>query len=338
MLNKAMTTISVGVLSLAAAVASAQGGPNMVVEEKVKDVGIVAQGEVVDVDFKIANEGGDVLQIKAVRPTCGCTVADYDKEIPAGGSGFVKAKLDTKDFSGPISKSILIMTNDPREPTLSVVIKATVQPFVEVLPRPLIRFNAVQREPMTEKVVIVATEPDRDFAVTKVTSHVSFLKPSVKELTGGDRVAGKAGKQYEVGVQISDDAPVGPVSAKLTIHTDHPKAKEVVVKVYGVVRALIHVTPSQVQFGTVNAKAKAGRNVIVVNNRTESGNMKVTGASVDDAAFDTAVATIEDGRRYQVTVNVKEDAPAGARTATMKINTTDPDFPELEIPIKANIR
>jgi hypothetical protein len=338
MLNKAVGTIPAFLLCLAAGVASAQSGPNMVVEEKIKDVGTVAQGEVVDVDFKIANEGNDVLQVKAVRPTCGCTVADYDKEIPAGGEGFVKAKLDTKDFSGPISKSILIMTNDPREPTMSVVIKANVQPFVEVLPRPLIRFNAVQREPMTEKIVVVATEPDRDFEVTKVTSHVPFLKPSVKELTGGERVAGKAGKQFEVGVEITDDAPVGPVSAKLTIHTDHPKAKEVVVKVYGVVRSLIHVTPSQVQFGTVNAKAMAGRNVIVVNNRTGKASMEVTGATVSDEAFDTSVATIEEGRRYQVTINVKADAPAGARTATMKIKTNDPDFPEMEVPVKANIR
>jgi hypothetical protein len=330
--------IPVAVLCLVAGFAGAQGGPNMVVEEKIKDVGTVAQGEVVDVDFKIINEGGDPLQIKAVRPTCGCTVADYDKEIAAGGEGFVKAKLDTKDFSGPISKSILIMTNDPREPTVSVVIKAIVQPFVEVLPRPLIRFNAVQKEPMTERVVIVATEPDRDFAVTKVTSHVPFLKPTVRELTGNERISGKSGKQYEVGVQIDDDAPVGPVSAKVTIHTDHPKAPEVVVKVYGVVRALIHITPSQVQFGTVDAKAMAGRNVIVVNNRSGEGAMKVTDVTVDDAAFDTSVATIEEGRRYQVTVNVKEDAPAGSHAATMTLKTTDPDFPEMTVPVKANIR
>ena len=331
--------IPVAALCLTAGLAGAQGaGPNMVVAEKIVDVGTVAQGEVVEVDFKIANEGNETLQVKAVRPTCGCTVADYDKEIAAGGEGLVKAKLDTKDFSGPISKSILIMTNDPREPTVSVVIKADVRPFVEVLPRPLIRFNAVQSEPMTEKIVVVATERDRDFKVIKVTSHVPFLKPTVRELTGEEKVPGKPGKQFEVGVEIEDDAPVGPVSAKLTIYTDHPKAKEVVVKVYGVVRALIHVTPSQVQFGTVDAKAKAGRNLIVVNNRTGDASMEVTGVSVDDDAFDTTVATIEEGRRYQVTVHVQADAEIGPHTATLTLKTTDPDFPEITVPVKASIR
>jgi len=333
--------IPVAMLCLVAGVMTAPAhaeGPNMVVPEKVKDVGTVAQGEMVEVDFSLLNEGTDVLQVKAVRPTCGCTVADYDKEIAAGGEGMVKAKLDTKDFSGPISKSILIMTNDPREPTVSVVIKADVRPYVEVLPRPLIRFNAVQSEGMTEKVVIVATEADQNFKVTGVTSSVSFLKASSKQLSGSDLVPGKPGTQYEVRLSLADDAPVGPVSANLTVKTDHPKAKEVTVKVYGVVRSLIHVTPSQVQFGTVDAQAKPGRNLIVVNNRTGNATMEVTGVSVDDGAFDASITTIEEGRRYQVTVNVKEGAPSGPHNATLTFKTTDPDFPEMTIPVKATIR
>ncbi len=333
--------IPVAALCLVASVVTAPAhaeGPNMVVPEKVKDVGTVAQGEMVEVDFSIINEGTDSLQVKAVRPTCGCTVADYDKEIAAGGTGLVKAKLDTKDFSGPISKSILIMTNDPREPTVSVVIKADVRPYVEILPRPLIRFNAVQSEAMTEKVVVVATEAGREFKVTGVTSSVPYLKASSRQLSGSELVPGKPSTQYEVRLALTEDAPVGPVSANLTVKTDHPKAKEVTVKVYGVIRSLIHVTPSQVQFGTVEAQAKPGRNLIVVNNRTGAAAMAVTGASVDDDAFSATVATIEEGRRYQVTVNVKEGASSGPHNATLTLKTTDPDFPEMTIPVKASIR
>ena len=120
--------IPVAAFCLIAATAFAEG-PNMVVLEKVKDVGTVAQGEVVDVNFEIANEGTEVLQVKAVRPTCGCTVASFDKEIAAGGTGAIKAKLDTKDFSGPISKSILIMTNDPRNPPCRWSSKPTCVPL-----------------------------------------------------------------------------------------------------------------------------------------------------------------------------------------------------------------
>ena len=325
-------------LLIAGAAAAQTAGPKMVIADKIKDTGTVAQGEVVDVIFTIRNEGTEPLQIKAVRPTCGCTVADYDKEIAAGGKGSVKAKLDTKDFSGPISKSILIMTNDPTEPTVSVVIKSNVQPFVEVIPRPLVRFNAVQREPMSEKIVVVSTDTSRSFKVTKVESSVPFLAAKVRRLEGADMVPAKPGDQYEVAVSLAEDAPVGPVSGSLTISTDHPKAPEVTVKVYGVVRSLVHVTPTQVEFGTVEAKARPGRNLIVVNNRTDGSALKVTDASVDDAAFETAVSTIEEGRRYQVSVSVKGDAAAGAHNATLVLTTNDPDFPELKVPVKASLR
>jgi hypothetical protein len=339
MLKNAAMVIAACLLALpVGAQEGGAAGPRMVVPQKIKDMGTVAQGEVVEVDFEILNEGNLPLLVKAVRPTCGCTVADYDKEIAAGESGAVKAKLDTKDFSGPISKSILIMTNDPQDPTVSVVIKTNVEPFIEILPRPLIRFNAVQREEMSQKVIVVATEPERNFDVVKVDTSVPYLTTSLRELDEDELIAGKSKKQYELSLEMTEDAPVGPVSAKLVVHTDHPKAKQVVVKVYGVVRALLHVTPSQIQFGTVEAAVRPGRNLIVVNNRSGGAKVQLTDVSVNDPAFAADVLTIEEGRRYQVTVSVSEDADVGTRDAVLTLKTTDPDFPELSVPVRANIR
>jgi len=60
-------------VAAAGAVADAADGPKLVVPEKIKDMGVVAQGEVLNVDFALVNEGDETLEIKAVRPTCGCT-------------------------------------------------------------------------------------------------------------------------------------------------------------------------------------------------------------------------------------------------------------------------
>lgn len=327
----AVLTVFVG------ATADAADGPKMVVAQKIKDMGTVAQGETLNVDFAIVNEGDETLEIKAVRPTCGCTVADYDREIAPGKTGFVKAKLETRDFSGPISKSILIMTNDPVDPTLTVVIKTVVHPYVEILPRALVRFNAVQHEPMNQKITVVAAEGEKDFQVTGVKSSVPYLEASVRPLTKDQLLAGKSARQYEISLSMKDDAPIGPVNAVLDVETNHPKAKTVPVKVFGVVRSLLHVTPSQVQFGSVSAKKRPGRNVIFVNNRTGGVEVKVTGAKVNDPAFAAEVVTIEDGRRYQVTVTVKPDASPGPRDAMLTLRTTDSQFPALEVPVRANI-
>lgn len=325
------------IVSFGAQPAAAENGPKLVVAEKLKNMGTVAQGEVIEVDFELVNEGDETLQVKAVRPTCGCTVADFDREIAPGATGLIKAKLDTADFSGPISKSILVMTNDPQDPTLTLVIKTDVHPLVEVLPRALVRFNAVQHEPMNQTLTVVPGDVMDGFKVTNVTSSVDYLKASVRALSKDELVAGKPDTQYRIELSMTDDAPVGPVNAMLQVHTNHPQAKKVPVKVFGVVRALLHVTPSQVQFGSVSAKKQPGRNLILVNNRSGGVPVRVTGAAVSDGAFDANVITIEEGRRYQVTITVKSDASPGARDAVLTLKTSDKQFPELQVPVKANI-
>ncbi len=334
--------LAVAVAFAAAAPAPAQApraatGPKLVVPEMVKDMGPVAQGATLDVKFKLVNQGQETLEVRAVRPTCGCTVAEFDKTIPAGGEGFITAHLDTTDFSGPISKSILVMTNDPEEPTARLVIKTDVRPYVEVLPRPLVRFNALEKDTALERLVVAPGEGAKSFKVEGVSSDFAFLTTTVRKLAGDEVVAGKGEPQYEVTFGLAEDAPVGTVSGAVKIRTNHPKAKEVEVKVYGVIRALLNVTPGQVQFGAVEAKGRPGRNVIVVNNRPGTA-VEVTGASVNDPAFEAEVTTIDKGRRYQVALTVKADASPGSRDAVLTLATDDPDYPQLTVPVRAVIR
>lgn len=340
MLNNKCTLIALAALVIIASTTMAQneGSPVMFVPSKIIDAGTVAQGVMVDAVFDLVNEGDAPLSVKAVRPTCGCTVADFDREIAPGATGQVKAKLDTKDFAGPISKSILVMTDDPQNPTVTLVIKADIRPYVQILPRPLIRFNAVQHEPMSQTFIVAGADPEQRIDIKSVVSSVPFIATSVRPLGEEELIKGKSKSQYEVTISLTDQTPVGPVNAVLTVNTDVKEAPQIPVKVYGVVRALIHVTPSQVQYGSVEAKTRPGRNLIVVNNRTDGTKVEVTGAKIDDPAFEVQVATIEEGRRYQVTVVVKADADPGSRNATLTLTTTDEDFPTVTVPVRANLR
>ncbi len=340
MLRILKTSLMLAAAATIAATAFAQtgGSPSLMVPSKIIDAGVVSQGVMVDAVFDLVNEGDAKLLVKAVRPTCGCTVADFDEEIAPGATGHVVAKLDTKDFAGPISKSILVMTDDPQNPTVTLVIKAEIRPFIEILPRPLIRFNAVLHEPMNQTFIVVGADPEKEISLRDVTSSVPFIATSMRQLGADELVPGKSKTQYEVTLSLKDDAPIGPVNAVLSVNTNLKEAPTVPVKVYGVVRALIHVTPSQVQFGSVEAKARPGRNLIVVNNRTDGTSVQVTGATINDPAFDAQVMTIEEGRRYQVTVVIKPDADPGSRDATLTLTTTDKDFPTVTVPVRANLR
>ena len=54
-------------------------GPTAVALETIKDFGVVNKGQRVTHEFQIRNAGEAELEITEVRPSCGCTVAEFDK-------------------------------------------------------------------------------------------------------------------------------------------------------------------------------------------------------------------------------------------------------------------
>jgi hypothetical protein len=335
------SAVRIGMLAVAvmtvAGMGMAQAGPKLVVDPTIADLGDVSQGDVRDVTFELRNEGDGTLTIKAVRPTCGCTVVDYDKEIAPGAVGKVDAKLDTAGFNGPISKSILVMTDDPINPTTTLAIKANVKPYIEVLPRPLVRFNALQLEEVEQKVVIAATERTKGFSVTGVKSDNDAITPAIRKLEASEMVEGKSAPQYELTLTLAADAPVGPLNSVVTVETDNANAKRIQVRVFGVVRALLQVSPPELQFGAVRAAESPARTVVVVNNKVGES-IQILDATIDDPAFETELKAIEEGRRYHVTVAVQNTAGTGIKDATLTLRTTDDSMKTVTIPVRASLR
>ena len=78
------------------------------------DFGTKKMGEVVNITYRCKNTGDKPLYLIYVRPSCGCTVADYTKEpIAPGKEGKVDAQFDTKkSHPGDVHKVIFITANN----------------------------------------------------------------------------------------------------------------------------------------------------------------------------------------------------------------------------------
>jgi hypothetical protein len=92
------------------------------------DFGTINEGESVEHTFAVKNTGEAPLIIQKAAPSCGCTVPDWTKKpIPAGGTGFVKAKFDSSGKPGMQNKTITVTANT--WPTQTVLrFKAMVTP------------------------------------------------------------------------------------------------------------------------------------------------------------------------------------------------------------------
>lgn len=332
------SVVAILTLALAPALSLAQGAgkPTMDVAEKILDFGAVTKGEVIKADFKIRNTGSAPLEITQVRPTCGCTVAKHDRLIAPGATGTIHAEVETAAFSGPNSKAILVFSNDPDNPQVNLIVKFDSRAFVEVFPKPLLSFNVLQGEPATDKVV-VATADGSPLRITGADTGGGPFKVAYRELPDKERVANLKGQQWEVSVTVPAEAPQGMLNQKITLKTSNPKAPEVSVSVSGIVRPIIQVVPGEVNFGTVQATAAVGRNVVLISNR-QNAKLELTSVEVDNTAFSTEVIPLTAGQRYQVAVTLGAGTAKGTHRTTVRIATNDPTRPSIEVPVLAVVQ
>ncbi|MGD9977198.1 MAG: DUF1573 domain-containing protein [Bacteroidales bacterium] len=77
------------------------------------------EGEPVEFDFVIRNNGKSDLIIRKVKASCGCTTVEPSKKVlKPGESSPINATFRTNGYSGQQSKSITVITNDPKKPTV----------------------------------------------------------------------------------------------------------------------------------------------------------------------------------------------------------------------------
>ena len=79
-------------------------------EEK-HDFGKIPQGTPVTTVFEYTNIGKEPLILTEVRPTCGCTIADYTKTpVKSGEKGVIKITYNAAAVA-PFSKTIIVTSN-----------------------------------------------------------------------------------------------------------------------------------------------------------------------------------------------------------------------------------
>ena len=89
-------------------------------EEK-HDFGKVPQGKPVTTDFVYTNVGEEPLILTEVKPTCGCTIADYTKTpVKKGDKGSIKITYNAA-VEAPFNKTIVV-TSNAKTPTKYLVI------------------------------------------------------------------------------------------------------------------------------------------------------------------------------------------------------------------------
>lgn len=311
-------------VSFAAATA---GGPRPVIEvrQTSQDAGVFQEGTVVPFQFEVTNPGQVDLEIAQVKPSCGCTVAKWDRVIKPGARGTIAATMNTLYFRGAVTKHMTVFSNDPARPQLELSITAHLTPLVQISPSPdaLVK---VTDKPVTQTFTLERSG-NLPLKILQVLSYAPYLKAETTPLPGRGR--------YQLTITALPDAPLGRSNAAVVVWTDMQEGGALTF-VITVDRGIIAVPP-RVFLGVLPHEMTAPqRSVVTITGNAAPFHVKRVVAS--DASLMPRLETVRPGAEYRVTVTYTGGWATGRRRQTLTVTTDDPKQPTIEIPVEAIVQ
>ena len=123
-------------------VSSCLAGPNLRPLEREFHFGSVGIDFKIFHDFKLVNHGSEPIHIDTVDPHCDCTFVRFlDSTVQPNDTATIRMIFNTADFYGPVSKSLIIHSNDKAPQEFKVWYHATIgQWLYKVQPDPVSLF------------------------------------------------------------------------------------------------------------------------------------------------------------------------------------------------------
>ncbi len=104
-----------------------ENAPSITFDNNTFDFKEIQQGEKIEHNFTITNNGKSDLIIRNVKASCGCTaVSPPDEIIKAGMSTSLKVVFNSAGKIGNQNKTITIISNDPKKSRTILWVKGNV--------------------------------------------------------------------------------------------------------------------------------------------------------------------------------------------------------------------
>ncbi len=224
--------VGVALLALSGCAATAPGGGSwpsasgarLVALEPSHDFGTVESGPVVQHAFPLKNLGTETVYIESVSAPCGCTAALLSSAYLAPGEeGRVQVSLDTYGLSGEQSKTVVVRSNDPTNPELTLTLHGTVQTDVSANPRRLYFGRLPAGAVVSRHVDVLVKHPDVQITDVHAESSRFFVQTAPLE----------EGRGVRVRVTLLPGAPPGTFDDPLIVTSNSQRQPRLVIPVLG---------------------------------------------------------------------------------------------------------
>jgi len=213
-------------------------GPRLAFDSATVDLGKVSDGEPLHHVFKFTNQGGSTLEIREIQASCGCmSTLLTAKTLAPGQSGQLDVKVVTSDVTAAsrslsqavsLLKTVTVTTNDRKQPSVIVVVKAVIVPEIAVSESRIFFGSHPQGEEIVKEVVVEIT-PEKPIKLIGATSTEDSVTARLEPIPdSGD-------KKIKVIATLKPTASEGLHQGFVLVNTSSPLKPQLKIPIRGTV-------------------------------------------------------------------------------------------------------
>lgn len=308
-------------LLAAAAVTLMAQAPAISFDKTHHDFGRISPDRKVAAKYHATNTGNAYLNITQVRPTCGCTYTVLGKwSLAPGEATDIEAQFDPKGFKGGIRKSIEVVCDDPKTPTVALTFEAEVVQEIMASVES-VYFHEALKSNATRSQVRYASGNGEPVQIVDVKA------PGSPFLSFAYRAEGK-----DIVLEVSFDGrkvPAGQYRGveQATVRFTNPRLGQLPLVIQWDLKPSIVANPVELVFQ--DAAGKELRQKLSLK-QTDGRPFRVTGSHPSIQGM-----RVEGGNQkaasHELLIVLPATLKAGRYTDILTLSTDDPDQPELTI-------
>jgi hypothetical protein len=319
-------------LIAALCLARAETRPGVVVEDPAFRFEIIGMHEPVEHTFYFENTGQEVLQLTNVTVTAPLQFIKASARVAPGDKGRVIIRLGEPREKGDFEGEVEVAFKNPGVSNLVFQVSGRITPSIECSPMAAF-FVATQRgQPKEASIQIInhEKEPLEILAVEHASTRFSTELQTVQP-----------GQRYTLTLALKADGNAGRVTELITLVTSSKKQPTVKIQANTLIRERVYTFPDGLDFGLIRIQELKDQpqltefltQIVMV---YQTGGTDFTMTARTDLPFlklSPEASKLKD--RYEIKVEVIPDKlKPGRIDSSIAIETNDPEFARLEIPVR----
>lgn len=333
--NKYMTLVKAVVAGVLCLTAQLSAAPKIKFEQTMYDFGKTSQVDTVTGVFKFKNVGDEVLKLEQPKPTCGCTVVEFKSDtLKPGESGELPFTMNLGQFRTVLEKHIIVKSNDPQTPEISLGLKVDYTPLYELSPVSLTPNLAFGVDQVEQSTTITRTD-GKPLKIQRLDTSKSWVKATLEPGLAADATSAR------INIEVKRDGPARRFNEFVMVYaadkTNTPVAN---IYLHGQVGGELALAPEALYWSV------AGKSTAPVPEAAIVRRLKISSASGQALQVKNVQSSIpgmkvelveqEKGKAYELVARLNE-MPKATISGNVSFETSLASQGRVEVPVIVNV-